>query len=260
MITSSPANVLLGRGKLLFDRLTSAGASTGLRDLESCEELSIETTEERVKIYDYSKASGPLLSDAVTRRETTVTIKLSSHAAANVALALAGDTTGFTQTSGSVTDESVTTSVIKGRVYQTAGRSITAVTVKKSPSTVLVLGTDYDILDAKLGLIHIREGSVTVVDGDTILVTYTRTAITTPGLDRVLGQTAGKIIGKLVYVGDPTDGIAYDLEVWKLSLMPEGGLGLISTGEYSTYQLKGFVLSDEANHPTDPYYHLTKRS
>jgi len=260
MYTAQASKALLGRGKVFFDRLTSAGVSTGLRFLGTVSKLEIGTADEVAKIYDYSRADAPLLDQALTRREITFAMTLQEFTKENVALALMGDETGFTQTTGSVVDESMTTSVVKGHVYQTLGREISAITIEKSPSTVLVLGTDYDVIDTKLGLIHIREGSVTVVDGDTILATYTKATIAAPGLNRILAGKASSITGKLVFVGDPAAGISYDAEVWKLRFSPEGVLGLITESEYGGFDLKGMVLSDEANHATDPYFHLTQRN
>lgn len=260
MITASAANVLLGRGQLYFDRFTSGGASQGLRFLGTCSKLAITTSDEKAKVYNYSRDDAPLLDEALTRREVSLALTLQEFSMENLALALMGDEALFTQTATPVTDEVVTTSVKKGRTYQVIGRRIGSVTVEKAPSTALVLGTDYDIADAELGLIHIREGSVTVVDGDTIQVTYTPAAIASPGIGRVLGAMASRIIGKLVFVGDPAAGVAYDLEVWKLSLTPTGEVGLITETEYGSFELNGLVLSDETGHPTYPFFRMTRRN
>lgn len=260
MITASAANVLLGRGQLYFDRFTNAGSSTGLRYLGTCSKLAITTNDEKAKIYNYSRSDAPLLDEALVRREVSVAISLQEFTTENLALALMGEEALFTQTATPVTDEVVTTSVKKGRVYQVVGRRIGAVTVEKAPSTALVLGTDYDIADAELGLIHIREGSVTVVDGDTIQVSYTPAAIASPGIGRILAANATRILGKLVYVGDPAAGVEWDLEVWKLSLSPTGEVGFITETEYGGFEISGLVLSDETGHPAYPFYRLTRRN
>lgn len=260
MITAQGDKVLLGRGKLYFDRFTSAGVTTGLRFLGTCEKLELTTSDEIAKVYDYSRADAPLLDQALTRREVSLAITLKEFTKENLALVLMGEESAFTQTSTPVVDESLTTSVKKGRVYKTAGRRIGTVTVKKSPSTTLVLGTDYDIADAELGLIHIREGSVTVTDGDTILASYTPAAIAAPGINRVQAAKTSTIQGKLVFVGDPSRGVQWDLEAWKLSITPTGALGFITQAEYGAFELAATVLSDEANHPTEPYYRLTQRN
>jgi len=260
MYVAQASKALLGRGKVFFDRLTTAGVSTGLRFLGTVSKLEISTSDEQAKIYDYSRADAPLLDQALTRREVTLSMSLQEFSAENVALALMGDDVGFTQTTSPIVDEPITTSVVKGRSYQTLGRDISAITIEKSPATVLVLGTDYDVVDVKLGLIHIREGSVTVTNGDTILATYTRGTIAAPGISRVQAAKAARIVGKLVFVGDPAAGIAYDMEVWKLFISSEGALGLITESEFGTFELNGMVLSDEALHPTEPFYRLTQRN
>lgn len=262
MYTAQADKVLLGRGKVFFDRLTPDGASTGLRFLGTASKFEITTNDERAKIYDYSRADAPLLEEALTRREVNFAMTLHEFTRENVALALMGTETQFTQTAGSVTDEVIAFSVVKGRTYQTLGRRITGITVEKGPApgTLMVLGLDYDIVDAELGLIHIREDGSTVADGNSVLCTYTRTAITTPGLNRVSAARSASILGKLVYVGDPAAGIAYDMEVWRLRISSEGALGLITESEFGGFELKGTVLSDEANTPSDPYFRLTQRN
>lgn len=259
MLVAQAANVLLGRGKVYFDRFSTAGAAQGLRFLGTVSKLEISTNDEKAQVYDYSRSDAPLLDEALSRREVMVALTLQEFSQSNLAMALMGEEVSYTQAATPVVDESVTTSVVKGRVYQVAGRKIGSVTVKKGPSTALVLGTDYDIADSELGLIHIREGSVTLTNGDAVLVSYTPTLISTPGSNRVRGANASRILGKLVYVGDPAAGIKWDLEMWKVSLTPSGAVGFITESEYGSFELSGKVLSDETGHASEPYYRLTQR-
>lgn len=259
MFTSQSDKVLLGRGKIYFDRNATFGAKTGLRYLGDAEKLEITTADEKAQVYDYGKPTAPLLNEVVSRRTVTLAMTLREYTKENLALALMGFEDNYTQTSTAVTGESLTAGAVKGRSYKTVKRSISSVVVKKG-ATVLVLGTDYDIADATLGLIHIREGSVTVSDGDALTVDYTPAAIASPGLNRIQGATASQIIGQIVFVGDPGAGPAYDAEVWKVSISSDGVLGFITGADFGSFELKAQVLSDDANHPTEPYFRLTQRA
>lgn len=259
MYTSQADRVLLGRGKVYFDRFNTAGAALGLRYLGTVSKLELSISDEKAKIYDYAKPTAPLLNEVVTRREVSVAMTLHEYTKENLALALMGEESNYQQLTGSVVDESLSASILKGRVYQLANRNVNAVVVKRGAAT-LVLGTDYDIVDAYLGLIHIREGSVTVIDGDAnITASYTKGTIASPGLERVLGAKSSQIIGKLVFVGDPGAGPALDAEIWRLSISSEGVLGFITGDDFAAIELKGEVLSDETNHATEPYFRVTKR-
>ncbi len=259
MYTAQSDKVLLGRGKVYFDRFTTNNASTGLRFLGDVSKLEIKLADDNAQIYDYSKAAAPLLNEVLTKRVVTFSMTLHEYTKENLALALMGYEAAYTQTSGSVTAESLTSGVFKGRTYQTVNRNISGVTVKQG-ATTLVLGTDYDIADASTGLIHIRDASVTVTEGSAITIDYTKAAIATPGLNRVQGGMASQLLGKLVFTGDPAAGPGWDVEVWKLKLSPEGVMGFITGSDFGSFDLNGTVFPDELNHSTEPYFRITARS
>lgn len=262
MYTAQADKLLLGRGKVFFDRFSSAGVAQGLRFLGTVSKLEITTNDEKARVYDYSRSDAPLLDEALARREVSVAMTLQEFSQNNLALALMGDESAFTQTATPVVDEVLTSSLVKGRTYQTAGRRIGSVTVEKGPApgTALNPSLDYDYVDLELGLIHIKDTAPGLVNGDSVIVSYTPAAIAAPGINRVLGAKASRILGKLVYVGDPAAGIEWDLEVWKLSLSPSGAVGFITETEYGSYELSGMVLSDETNHASEPFYRLTQRN
>jgi len=258
--TAQASKVMLGRGRVFFDRLTSAGASTGLRFLGTVSKLEIATADEVAKIYDYSRADAPLLDQALTRREVTFTLTLQEYSKENLALALMGEESAITQPGLTANDEVLTTSVLKGRTYPTVYRRISGVSAKVSPFTDINEGSDFDVVDTAMGLIHIRDDAPLVANGDTILVTYSFAAIAAPGANRVLAGKTARILGKLVFVADPAAGIAYDCEAWKLSLSPSGAVPFITGEAFGAFDLEASVLPDEVNHPTEPYYRLTQRN
>jgi hypothetical protein len=62
--------------------------------------------------------------------------------------------------------------------------------------------------------------------------------------------------GALLFVPDPVTGPKIMLEVWNVSVSPEGALGLISE-EFAQLSLTMAVQADEAGHPTEPLYRAT---
>lgn len=250
------ANLLLGRGKIYFERNNpTTGAGTGLEFLGNCTQLEITPSVERREKFSSTRSSATKLASVPISQSHQVAITMDEYVPYNLALALMGDAGLLAQASSTVTGETLTTSVKKGRSYTTAFRKISTVVVKKGAST-LVLGTDYEILDATRGLIRILPGSVTVVDGDTVTVDYAYAADTS---EKVAGGTVGKIEGRLVFIGDPVNGPVYDLEIWKISINPAGALALIQD-DFGNIPLQGEILDDATNHPTEPLYRMVKRA
>lgn len=243
------ANVYLGRGKIFFDRFDTAGASTGLRFVGTASQVNISQSPEVLELQDFSQASAPTLKRVVTKDPIEISIKLHEFVKENVALALLGVEATYTQAGTAVTGESLG-AVKKDRIYKLANRQVSSVVVKKGVTT-LVAGTDYDVLDAAVGLIYIRPGSVTVVDGDTLTADYSRAAIT--AMDKVQGGQQPLIEGRLLYVGDPAAGPSWDYDFWKVQISPDGDLALIGT-DYGELNLKGLVISDPVGHPTEPNF------
>jgi len=256
--TSNGNNVLLGRGKVFFNRLSAAGVPTGYKFLGEVSKLELSTEDDVVEMRDHTVASTPVLKKVVRQRDGKVSLTFHEMDKENLALALMGSVSSYTQANTAVTGEVLTTSVVKGHSYKTVNRQLITggtLVVKQGAST-LVLGTDYDVADAVTGLIHIKESSVTVTDGSTITIDYTKPAITAPGLARVVGGNATFIEGALLFVGDPAAGPSADVEIWKASVSPSGVLGLIQD-EFAGVDLELTILSDTTNHPTEPLYAVT---
>lgn len=249
-------NLLLGRGKLFFDRFDTSGVSTGLRFLGDCNQFEITPSVQSKERFDSSKAANGKIASGNINQTHKITIQMGEYQPDNLAMALLGDTYLLTQATAGIVGEHLTTSVKKGRLYQTVKRGISAYAVKKG-ATVLVEGTDYEVQDATLGLIHILPTGVTLTDGDAVDIDYTCANIT--GLTRVKGGTVSKITGKLVFVGDPAGGPVYDGEFWKVQFSPNGAVALI-TDDYGNIPLTGECLQDTTNHATEPFYRVTQRA
>ena len=248
-------NMLLGKGELYFDRKTSGGASTGERFLGNVEALSINIADELAEKYSSVSAAAPLAAQALKRRIVTLTITADEYNMKNMALAMMGAEDSLTQTTGSVTAEAAVVPTL-GNWFKLVNRAVSAVVVKKGATTYTV-NTDY-VVDATTGRIKPLVGG-TMVAGDSITVDYTKGAITT-ALPVVDLATASTIKGFMRFIGDPSGGPTWELELWSVQINPEGDLSGFIGDDYGTYQLKAKILDDGANHPTTPLGRAIQRA
>ena len=248
-------NQLLGRGKVLFDRFTTAGVKQGLRVLGNCIEFSLTESEERRQIYSSFEKSSPLLADALVRRTAEVRFVMTEYDPVTLALALAGDKGILTQSSGSVTNEAIA-DVLQGYHYQLVNRAISGVAVTGPGGTpTYTVGVDWEVADAAAGLIYIIPGGA-ITDLADIEVDYTKGAIT--AMDIVNAGLAGNIQGHLLFIGDPVNGKINELNCWRTNLAPDGAVGFIGD-DFGNFALKGIMVDDSAVHPANPLFRLISR-
>lgn len=254
-VEANGANLLLGRGKLYFDRKDVNGNLQGLRFLGDCAKLEIQPQATKKDRFAATKNASTKIASALVDQSHIVSIDMMEYQPENLALALLGDGTQlWAQGVGTATAEVLSASSKQGRIYQTAKRNITLTDVKVG-ATTCVLGTDYEVIDLTMGLIRILPGSTNIPDASNVTTDYTYAAYTK---QKMIAGTTGLIEGKLVFIGDPTNGPITDLEVWRLRVFPNGLVALI-TDDFGSIPLQGEVLDDGANHPTEPLYRQTFR-
>lgn len=256
--SANGANQQVGRGRLYVDRFDSSGNRTGYRFAGTAEEFKITQSVETVQAKNYAVAGAPIVARATLSNEADISFKLKEFVKENLALHELGTESSYTQAATAVTGETLTSSAVLDRHYKTAKRKIGTVVVKQG-ATTLVAGTDYDIIDAVAGLIYLRPGSVTITPGSAITVDYIPTAITAPGLDKVIGGTSPAITCGLLFIGDPNTGPSWDFEIWKANITPDGDLALISD-QFGEMNFKGVILDDSTNHPTEPLFTAVRKS
>lgn len=251
----SSDNLLIGKGSVYFKR--NDETNPHFRHLGNVDTLEISTEDDVLEKRSSMEAAAPLYKSVTRSRTPQLRLTMDEFNAENLALVLIGDTAQTAaQPATPVVGEQLTDDAALGGYYRTAKVGpITAVVVKKGV-TVLVLGTDYEITNAGLGLIRLLEGGIVVVAGDTITVDYTPTAYA-DGFKTVRGGTKNDIEGSILFIADPTSGPAQMVEVWKVSVRPDGALGLISE-DFAQMAVVMKVLSDKANHSTAPYYLVTQ--
>lgn len=251
-------NLLLGKGKVYFNRKSVTGTFAGYRHLGNVEKFELTTNDDVLEKYSSMSAAAPLYKQVTRRRTVTLNLTLNEFDPENVALVLMGSVISSSQVATPVVDETVSTNTLVGRTYRFSKLGPhTAITAKKSPATALVAGTDYVIDDTNLGLIRILSNA-TLTDGSTLLVSYTPTAYTAPatGIRTIEAGTLTIIEGAVLFVPDPTLGPKQMVEVWSVSSRPDGAIGLISD-DYADGGLVMAVQDDSVNHPTSPLYRVT---
>ena len=246
--------VMLGRGKVYLDRLTSAGARTGEIFVGNCTTFEITPTPEEIKKYSSATAGAPLLASDVIRTTLALRIVGDEFDLENLARAFYGDVSTYTQSSSSVVAEDIS-SAQQGRYYDLAYRDVSNVVVEPDGGgTPYTVTTDYTV-DATEGRIYIVPGGGIADDTD-IEVDYDYGTLS---LDTVRGMNQTSIKCYIRFVGDPGRGPTWTVEIWQASVRADGSVGLISD-EYAEWALTGDVESDATNHPNEPHFRIIEVS
>ncbi len=245
-------NILLGRGKVYFDRFDTSGNRTGELFLGNCPTFEITPSPEEVKKYSSADKAADLIASDVLRTALALRIVGDEFSKENLAMALFGDTSTLAQTGSTITNEAIS-SVLQGRYYPLTKRQVSAVNVTGTGGNpTYVLNTDFKV-DAVSGRIYIVEGGG-IADATNIEVDYTYATLSLP---TVRGMNQSSIKGYLRFIGDPARGPKYECEIWRASIRADGAIGFISD-EYSSFTLTGDIESDAVHHVSEPHYRLIK--
>lgn len=251
-LAPSPNNLLLGRGNLYFSRFDTSGNPTGELHLGNCEMFEITPSVEFAEKNSAMDKTAGTYKQVPKHVTYDINIKGDEFSKENMALAFLGDTTAFTQGSGTVTAEVVTTVVKKGRWFPLKYRNVSSVVVKGgvSGTTAMTAGTDYTV-DTVSGRIQVL-ATGTFADADTMKVDYSYSAITS---NKITAGTSPLIEGFLRYIANNAAGPTHEVQVWRVQLSGDGAIGFI-TDDFSDFTLKGKVLTDLGNHPSSPYFDM----
>ena len=151
-----------------------------------------------------------------------------------------------------VAGETITGGTSSGSATLSAAETINdaVVTDAASPTTRYTLGTDYSI-QADGGLI--RELSGGSIASNTCYVSAQYGAKTLKSVNALVNSST---TGKLLFIGTPDDGPKKKVEGWNVSLTISGAVPYIGES-ISTIQIEAEYLSDEANHPSNPFFKET---
>jgi len=112
---------------------------------------------------------------------------------------------------------------------------------------IYVAGTDYRVNVKSGDIMYLKSGNIST--GDELDVAYAVEA----GIFTIINmiQTT-EIIGMFKFVSDNATGANYELELWMVSLTPDGDMSLIGD-DWLTLAFSGEMLKDESGHPSQPY-------
>lgn len=251
MSTPDSNNLYLGAGEVWFNRFSS-GAATQWRHLGNVTKFELTQSVETLEKKSAMSGARGLLKRVVTGTTSEIALTLDEFEPENVALSLLGTASAFSQTSGTATDTAITGTVKKGQWLDTGKLKIVVTALKKSPSTALVLGTDYEV-DSDSGMVRILPGSTAVADGDSLLWTGTYPSITSM---QVQALANARIEGALRFrSASDSVGPRYLVDVWSVSITPDGALALLGT-EFGEIGLKATVQEDTSKTVGQRYFRV----
>jgi hypothetical protein len=229
----------LGSGRVYVDRKVGS-VYQGLKLIGNATKFEIKENSEKKERVSKDRANyGSALNTVFIKKPAEVNITLDDLDKDNLALVFLGDSSVVTVAGSTVADEVVT--AYQGKIFKTAHRKISAVTLTNSAgSTTYVLDTDYQIVDANLGLIKIIGSTIT--DGQSLKIDYTYGGMTS---NKVAGGTNSNVIVKILFDGvNQADQSKAVVNVFEAVLSPTSGVDFLSD-DFTSIELAG-----AANVPT----------
>lgn len=268
MSTPAPSqeNLYLGAGELFFSRFDDDLVPTGFLHMGNVETFELTTADDRIQKFSSMKKSRPLYAERTRRRTVTLRVVADEWTVENVALGLMGEVVTYTQAATAVVDEvlveaadpGVSNGVKLGGFYKTASYLLGTISME-SDGGALTLGDDYEVYNARLGVIHILEDAPNVTPGDDLTISYTPTAIT--DWKRIRGGNKSKILGSVLFMPDDSEGVCHEVQVWNVSVTPDGAVGLISE-DWAQFALTMTVQDDSdglyGGSDDEPLYAVTE--
>jgi len=242
-------NYQVAKGVLYFDRYDDNGDLTGELDLGNDPSFALSPNIENLE--HFSSRDGIKRKDKVAVIQASVNGKftLDEINYDNLALIfMGGDTSYFTQTGATVTNEAITAHV--GKHVKLQYRKLTDGTVVITDSTGMttyIEDTDYSV-DYTTGRIKAIVGG-NITEGEDLFVDYTYESCSYPVVNIA---DSPEITGLLRFKGDCTLGYDFEIVLWKIKLTPTGDVNFISEG-WNQVEFNFEGLDDTANHPTSPW-------
>ncbi|WP_157314563.1 hypothetical protein [Chitinibacter sp. GC72] len=220
----------VGKGKLYLGRF----GSNNLQRIGNTSKLSLSIDEETKELADYENPGGGI-ADALSRiKDAKITLTLHNLNAANLALALYGDSDAIA--AGTVTAEVHTAHL--GALIRLAKLGASAVVVtNEAGTTTYAADTDYQVSGA--GLVILESG--TIPDGSAIKVNYAYgaqhiiEAISSTGLEFTLAFDG---------MNEADSGKPCVVDLWRVRFTPVKSLDLIDD-DFAKLELEGKLLKDE---------------
>ncbi|MGY8903718.1 MAG: phage tail tube protein [Burkholderiales bacterium] len=229
-MTTNVYKPYLGSGQV-YARI--AGSAAGLLPVGNVSELTLEASEDKKTLKDYTRPGGGTYA-SVTRIEN-VTTKMTLHDLNKTNLARAAFGNAITIESDTVVDEAVVAYL--GALVPLAHIGATDVVVTNAAGiTTYVLGTDYEVQGG--GLLILAGGSI--VQAAPLLVSYTF-----PDYSKIEGITQSAVILELHFEGlnEADSGKPVILDIFRAQLSPSKALSLLGD-DFAELEMEAEVLKD----------------
>jgi hypothetical protein len=241
-------NLLLGKGSLYFSRLSEAEVATG--ELHLGNAPSFEFTLSQTMKDHFTSMEGIKKKDKSIATEEKVSGKftLEEFSKENLLIALRGDDLHYiTQTAGAT---AVLRTAFRDRWLDVGYRSISNVVVFHGGTTFTV-NVDYKIY-ARVGrIMPLYTGAI--YEGEQLSIQFNYASINQPSIR----MSQRDVKGYLRFVPNNDQGPQWMVEMWRVNLKCDSGLGFI-TEDWGKMDVTFEADDDKANHPDEPYGRVTE--
>lgn len=224
----------LGSGRIYVDRKVGSSFQ-GYHYIGNATKFEVKENSEKKERVSKDKANyGSALNTVFVKKPAEVNITLDDLDKDNLALVFLGATSAVSVTGATVTDEVLIG--YKDKILQTAKRHISSVVLTDSAgTTTYVLNTDYQITDAKLGLIKVLAAGA-ITDAQSLKIDYTYGSFTS---SKVAGGTNANIIMRVLFDGvNQADQSLAVVNVWEAVLSPTSGVDFLAD-DFTSLELAG---------------------
>lgn len=217
-MASSTKNYYIGSGICM---LKLYGAK-GYFDLGNATDFKATVKTETVDHYSTRSKQKKLDYQAIKSQNIDISLTVDALKVKTLGLAVLGEQSAFTQTSGTATDQIVEVDELDS-FFDLGKRSVSAVVVEDAlDATTYVNGVDYEVL-TDAGMLKALVGGA-IEEGATLHVSYSYAAV--EDRTKILAALTTGVKGHLKFVSDPSDGRKIDLDA-EVNLQPSGDLSLI---------------------------------
>jgi glycosyltransferase involved in cell wall biosynthesis len=226
----------LGSGRIYVDRKVGS-TYQGLKLIGNATKFEIKENSEKKERISKDRANyGSALNTVFVKKPAEVNITLDDLDRDNPALEFLGDSSAVSVTGATVTDEVVTG--YKDRIFKTAKRKISSVVLTDTAgTTTYVADTDYEIVDADLGLIKVLTAGA-ITDAQSLKIDYAYGSMTS---NKVAGGTNSNVIVKILFDGvNQADQSKAVVNVFEAVLSPTSGVDFLSD-EFTSIELAGIA-------------------
>lgn len=230
----------IGCGKVYIERKI-AGVWQGMKEAGEASRFEIkENTELKQRISRSCDSYGSPVDSVVIKKPADINVTLSDLKKENLAAVFLGEYESSTIAAATVTGELVSVAT-KDSVIKTASPNISALTVTSTGGgTTYAEGTDYAIVNAKVGLIKVLEAGSIPANTDFELA-YSSGETTR---NKITGGTKADVPVRFMLVGQNiVDQSNVIVQVWDATASPEEGFDFLSE-DFSELKLAGTLNVD----------------